>query len=91
MSLKADSLRLELNKLIQSYNGDIVPYDKCWELTIKLSYQRGKNYKQSNMERRLRESESPAVMTMVNSKNYIIGYAWKHKNFEKPKMSLEKA
>lgn len=73
-------LKETLQTHIRRMNGEIVPYDECDAIRLRVNYETGENYKQSNMERRLRPSESPEVET-VKKKGFITGYYWKKKPY----------
>ena len=60
------SLKQSLHNLINSQ--PFTPYNEIVSLTLRLGH------KPSNMERRLRASDSPTIQTVYNDKGFIIGY-----------------
>jgi len=63
------SLKSELNNLIREKGQVSIQevYSYCYE----------HGYKQSNAERRLRQSESPDIQPIYSDKGHIKGYKWK--------------
>ena len=62
------SLKRDLHAIIKSLG------ECSYNYLEKYCGERG--YRVSNMERRLRQSESPQVFTVYNLKGHIIGYKW---------------
>lgn len=75
------SLKEVLKTYISRMNGETVSIEECNAIRLRVNHETGKNYKESNMERRLRPSESPEVVTVKNKKNFIVGYKWFKKSY----------
>ena len=79
--MNKQSLKQALHNAIRSYDGGECPYKAIESLCYDFGMQtRGRPYKISNGERRLRESESPEVETVYNEKGFIRGYKMKKPN-----------
>lgn len=67
-------LKSELNEFIKQAKR--VSYFDALEETHRIGVRLNNRFKPSNMERRLRPSESPQIKTIYDDKGHIVAYEW---------------